>query len=34
VDRTAANALPNLGVAIYVDPASTSDTVTGNTTTP
>jgi parallel beta-helix repeat protein len=34
VDRTGMNAVPNLGVAIYVDPASTSDTVSGNTTTP
>jgi hypothetical protein len=34
VDRTDTNLLSNLGVAIYVDPASTSDTVTGNVTVP
>jgi hypothetical protein len=34
LDRTAAYVIPNTGVAIYVDPASTNDTVTGNVTTP
>jgi hypothetical protein len=34
LDRTAAFVIPNTGVAIFVDPASANDTVTGNVTTP
>jgi hypothetical protein len=34
LDRTTTLALPNAGVPIFVDPASTADTVTGNVTTP